>query len=687
MEREKVMTARLSRSSIVLLLAVAVVAAPVAPVYGQSQQNPPAPPAAQATQQTQGQQGQQTQPPAQSPTAPQFVLKLYDRDYTKSPSIFSIIGPYRPIRVPAPNLSESLRLDQLIHDGKMELSLQDTIALALENNLDIAVQRYNPFIAETDILRTMGGGAGRGISGTGTASTLGSIPSASFDPVFSSTMRLDHSRSPVNNPFLAGTGLAALSSLVNHTETVNMQYAQGFHTGTTLAVTSNNSRNSTSSPASLFNPSVSSSLSVSLTQQLLNGFGLLPNTRFILIAKNNRTIADFAFTQQVLTTVTQVENFYWELVFTREDLKVKQRSVDLAGKLYNDNKRQVEIGTLAPIEIVRAEAQLATARQDLIVSQTLQLQQQMQLKNAITRNLIDSRLQTVEIIPTDVVVQPPPIETVPIQDAVAEALQKRPDVRQAVVDLKNRDINVRATRNALLPILSAFGQYGWAGLAGNSKILSTPLTVAGAPVVDSTGKPIPGFFVPSTVTTVTGTNFAGLTDALSSIFNSQFPSYALGLNLSIPIRNRPAQADSERARLEQRQAETRLQQLKNFVVVDVRNAQIALEQNRARVEAAQKARVLQEQTLDAEQKKLQLGASTIFFVIQGQRDLALAESTEVRALVDLAKAKVDLERALGRTLEVNHITIADAKGGQVHRDTLIPGTPSNGVIVGNRGKF
>jgi outer membrane protein TolC len=649
------MTGKLYRSTIALLLAAVIAAAPAAPAYGQ--------------------------------------LKT-GRDYSKGPSQFpNIFGPYAPIRVGAPELTNSPRIAQLVHDGKMELSLQDAIALALENNLDISVQRYTPWIAETDVLRTMGGGAARGLTGTGTASILGAIPSQNFDPVVTSTLSWDRRSIPVNNPFLAGTGVG-LTALTNNTGLANFQYSQGFHTGTAYAISLSNTRASTTSPAAIFNPSVQSSLFFSFSQQLFNGFGFLANTRFIRIAKNSKKIADLTFSQQVITSVVQVENLYWELVFAREDVKVKQRSVQVAEKLYNDNKRQVEIGTLAPIEVVRAEAEVARNRQDLIVAQTVQLQEQMLLKNAISKNTLDPTLRDVEIIPSDVVAPPPKIEILPIQDAVKEALEKRPDITQQRIDLQNRQINVRATRNALLPTLTLFGQYGATGLGGNTRNL-TATTVAGSAVVDASGNPVTvndssgnpiKIFVPLTKSSVTGITPGGLGDALQAMYNNNFPEYSVQLTLNIPIRNRPAQADNARALLEERQAETRLQQLENGVVVEVRNAQIALEQNRARVEAASKARVLQEQTLDAEQKKFQLGASTIFFVIQAQRDLAAAQSVEVRALVDLVKARVDFERALGRTLDVNHITIADAKSGQVQRDTLIPRRLS-GELMGPRQKF
>jgi len=625
------------------------------------------------------------------PQLPSYRLGLSDHNYSKGRSQFpNILGPYSPIQVAQPDLTNSPRTVQLIHDGKIELSLQDAIALALENNLDIAIQRYTPWIADTDVLRTLSGGAARGLAGTGTASVLGAIPSQSFDPLVTWTSSLDHRSIPVNNPFISGTGLF-VPSVITHAVQDNLSYSQAFHSGTGFAVTANNSRVSTSSPAAFFNPSVQSTLFVSFTQQLLNGFGLLPNTRFIRIAKNNKKIADLTFAQQVITSVVQVADLYWELVFAREDVKVKERALQVSQKLYNDNKRQVEIGTLAPIEVVRAEAEVASDRQNLIVSQTVQLQQQTLLKNAISKNPMDPSFLAVEIISTDAPVPPSQAPLAPIQDAVKEALEKRPDVLQAVVDLLNQDINVRATRNALLPVLSLFGQYGWTGLAGNSKVPGSPTGLFTAnltsPVVDARGNPTtPKLFTSTSILGPSTLAQSGLGDALSSIFNNNFPTYSLQLNLSIPIRNRSAQADSARALLGQRQSETRLRQIQNGVVVEVRNAQIALEQDRARVDAAVKARILQEQTLDAEQKKLQLGASTIFFVIQAQRDVANAQDVELRALVDLAKARIDYDRALGRTLEVNHITIADAKSGHVQRDTLIPGTVS-GELMGPRQKF
>ncbi len=569
-----------------------------------------------------------------------------------------LLNPYRPIKIEEPTLTNSPRIDQLIHDGKLEISLQDAVELALENSLDIVVQRYNPWIADTDILRTLGGGAGRGLSGTGTASVLGNIPSLNFDPQVTASISYDDRNTPINNPFISGTGISSLSKLVTHTATYNTQYSQGFATGTGFFASYDNTRSSSSSSANLFNPSVQSSLFVGFSQELLNGFGLLPNTRNIRIAKNSRKIADWQFTLQAITTVTNTITAYWELVFARENVKVQQQAVTVAEKLYNDNRKQLEIGTMAPLDVTRAESELATDRQNLIVAQTAKLQLEQVLKNDIAKNPLASNLINVEIIPTDLPKQPEAVEAPSFEEAVKEAFAKRPDLQQQVLNLQNGDIEVRATRNALLPTATLVAQYGTVGLGGNQVLLGPPVS----------------------------TKSGGYGDASSQVFHSNFPDYSVSVSVSVPLRNRQAQADNQRAILTHRQLEAQMQQLKNAALLDVRTTYIALEQDRGRVEAAAKARELQQQTFDAERKKYELGASTVFLVIQTQRDLILAQGTELRSLADLVEAKANYERAVGRTLEVNHVTIADAKSGEADRDTLIPGT-LHGQVVGTEKLF
>jgi len=645
-------------------------------------QTPPAQDAAPAPAQT---------APAQPARTTPLSLQLSKHNFSRAPRALPLLyKPYLPIKLEATEFTNSLRIDQMVHDGKLALGLQDVIELALENNLDIVIQRYNPWIADTDILRTLGGGTGRGLTGTGTASTLGSIPPLNFDPTLTSTLSFDDRNIPVNNPFLSGTGSSGLASLTTHTTQFNNQLSQGFWTGTGVAVSWNNTRSSSSSPSNLFDPSVQSSLYVSVQQQLLNGFGLLPNTRNIRIAKNNRKIADLQFQQSAITTITNVINAYWELVYARENVKVQERAVEVAEKLYSDNKKQVEIGTMAPIDVVRAESEVASNRQNFIVAQTALLQQQQVLLNAISKNPLDASLIHAEIVPAEAPQKPGPFEAATFEEALKEAFANRPDLQQQEYNLKNAEISRKATRNALLPVLTVGGQYGSIGLSGNSSLYGPASVIAGSPVVDANGvpvivldqnnNPVP-IFLPATSKAVTGTAMGGFSDAMSQVFHNRFPDYAVQFSLSIPLRNRQAQADNQRAMLVQRQLEAQVQQTKNAALLDVRNTYIALEQNRARYDAAEKARILQEQTFDAEQKKYKLGASTVFLVIQTQRDLTAAQGNEVRALVDLLKARADYERAVGRTLDVHNITVAGLKSGDTERETLIPGT-LNGEVVG-----
>jgi outer membrane protein len=664
-----------ARPLLAAVLAVTLVGGPISPAFGQdTPQNPPAAPAKPAT------------------TIVPISLGSAKYNYSRAPRAFpNIIGPYSPIKIDEPGLTNSPRIDQLIHDGKLELSLQETVELALENNMDIVVQRYNPWFADTGILKAAAGGFGGGTPGAVFGGSSANNPLLNFDPLITTTISVDDRNIPVNNPLTSGTGtgVSGLVPLTVHTATFNTQYSQGFQTGTTLFTAWDNTRSSSSSLANLFNPSVQSSIFAGFQQQLLNGFGRSVNTRNIRIAKNNRKIADWAFTQQAITTVTNTITSYWELVFARGNVKVQEQAVTVAQKLYNDNKKQLEIGTMAPLDVTRAESELATNRQNLIVAQTLQLQDQQALKNAISKNPLAPNFVNVEIIPTDLPSRPEAIEAPSFEEAVKEAFAKRPDLQEEAINLLNSAIDVKATRNALLPTATLTAQYGTVGLAGNqTQLTGTTTTIAGVPVVNAAGQPVAGSFLPVTVFTPTGAVIAraGFGDALSSAFHNNFPDYQVSLNVTIPIRNRSAQADNQRSILTQRQLEAQLQQLKNAALLDVRNTYIALAQDRARVEAAAKARELQQQTFDAEQKKYQLGASTVYLVIQTQRDLISAQGTELRALADLVEAKANYERAVGRTLEVNRVTIADGKTGDVDRETLIPGT-LHGKVVGTEKLF
>jgi outer membrane protein len=672
---------QLARPLLAAILAGLLVVGPVSPAFAQSgEQNPPPNPPPTSTLAAQG-----------STIAPVGSLGLASRNYSKGPRAFpNIFNPYKPIHVPPTVLTNSPRIDQLISDGKLQISLQDAVELALENSLDIAVQRYYPWIADDSILKAKAGSFGFGTPGAAFSSSTANINPFSlnivtFDPIVSSSVSVADVSVPVNNPFISGTGAAGLTGLKSHSSQFNNQYSQTFETGTNITVNWNNTRSS-SAAANFFNPAVQSLLSFSFSQPLLNGFGLAVGTRNIRIAKNNRKIADWAFAQQAIVTVTNTITAYWELAFARENVKVQQQAVTVAQKLYEDNKKQLEIGSMAPLDVTRAESELATDRQNLIVSQTVQLQDEQILKNAISKDPLAPNLINVEIITTDQPKQPAAIEPASFEDSVKEAFAKRPDLQEQLLNLKNSEIDVKATRNALLPTLSVGGFYQSNGLAGNSPIKGpTRLVSTGIPIVDANGNPIVingnDIFVSTTTAATTGTSHEGFTTAQSQIFHNQFPEYAAQLTLTLPLRNRSAEADNARSLLVQRQLETQMQQLRNAALLDVRNTYIALTQDRAQVEAASKARELQQQTFDAEQKKYQLGASTVYLVIQTQRDLISAQGTELRALANLEEAKANYERAVGRTLEVNRVTIADAKTGEVERDTLIPGT-LHGQVVG-----
>ncbi|MGC2889716.1 MAG: TolC family protein [Candidatus Acidiferrum sp.] len=677
-----------ARSLLALLLTALLAVGPLSPVFAQTPaQNPPSNPAPATPPETQG-----------PSIAPVSSLGLANHDFSNGPKVFpNFLDIYRPIRVGEPEVTNSPRLDQLIHDNKLELSLQDAVELALENSMDITVERYAPWLADTSILKAKSGGAGAPTTGGLLGSSTANLPFFSFDPLFTGSASVDDKTTPINNPFISGTGTTGASSpnhLSTHTVVFDTGFTQGFQTGTNLSVIWDNTRSSSTSIANFFNPVVQSTFSIGFTQQLLSGFGLSVNRRNIMIAKNNRKIADWAFAQQSITTITNTITAYWELVYARANVKVEEQAVTVSGKLYSDNQKQLGAGTMSPLDVTQAESELATDRQNLIVARTVQLQDEQILLNAISKDPMATNLTDVEIIPTDLPTQPAAIETATFGDAIKEAFAKRPELQQQIYNLKNTEIDVRATRNALRPELLLSAQYSSVGLAGNSPIAGAKSFTNGLPIVDANGNPVmvdiggvpTPIYEPVTQTAIAGANQQGFTTSQNQIFHNRFPDYTAQLTLNLPLRNRSAQADSARSILVEREEQATIRLLKNAALLDVRNTYIALTQGRAQVEAASKARELEQQTFDAAQKKYRLGASTVYNVILTQRDLIAAQGTELRALANLQEAKANYERALGRTLDVNHVTIADGKSGEVERATLIPGT-LHGRVVGTEDLF
>ena len=617
-------------------------------------------------------------------------------NYTKARSHFpNPVGPYLPQYLPAPDLSNTPRIEQLLRDGKIYLSMNDAVALAMENNLDIAIQRYNLNIADTDILRAQAGGstlgvnsgtvsgtpgggagglsgsvgsgtggtsAGSGGAGTGTGglvnSTLGSGPViTSFDPVLSGTMQMDRLYSQSTSIF------SPIPVANQNTGTANFSYLQGFKTGTNVSVGFNNTHTTTDNPTATYSPSISSGLQARLTQHLLQGFGFAPNTRFIRIAKNNREITDIAFRLQIITTVDQIENIYWDLLFAYENVRVQNESLTFAQKTLSDTQKQVQIGTLAPIEVVRAQSTVATDQQAITVAQTNLQLQQLLMKNALSRTLVDPRLADAEVIPTSTMQLPAVEAVVPTQDLVNDALSHRAELAEARINLTNNEISNKAVRNALLPTLDLYAYYGGAGIGGNVALPPCTGTSTAFDTCFNPANAAPPFRNGGPVS---------YTNALGQLVDSTAPDKGVGLSLTIPLRNRVAQATQIRSELEYRQSQMRLQQLENQVRIEVRNAQFAVTQNRASVASAQAAVDLGHQSLDAEQKKYALGASTTTLVLQNQSALAQAESTLVSAMAAYEKAQVELDRATGLLLDHSGIQVADAERGEVTHMPNIP---------------
>lgn len=633
--------------------------------------------------------------PAQSPQA--FVM----HDYTKSSSHFpNPIAPYQPQHVSPPNLSNTPRISELMHDGKLMLSIDDAVALALENNLDIAIARYNLNIADTDVLRakagasilgvnagvvqnTPGGGvgglggqvgsgtggtsAGAGGAGAGlgglVGSTLGLGPLiTSFDPILTGTLQIDHARFECSSPFCGS---------VQNTGTANFAYQQGFQWGTNMSVGFNNTRITTNNPFNIESPILNSGFQFRLTQHLLQGFGFAPNDRFLRIAKNNREISDVAFRLQVTTTVDQIENMYWDLVFAYENVRVQQESLAFAQKTLSDNQKQVQIGSLAPIEVVRAQSTVATDQQALTLAQTNLELQQLLMKNALSRTLVDPRLADAEVIPTSTIQLPRQEEIIPTQDLVNDALSHRPELAEARINLSNTQISNKAVRSALLPSLDLFAYYGGAGLGGAQNPVNLCVNEPLQAQADGfCSGPDQAFKGSPTINPITPSVSYGST--LNELVNSSAPDKGAGLTLNIPIRNRAAQAAQVRSELEYRQAQMRVQQIENQVRIEVRNAQFAVQQNRASVAAAQAAVELGHQSLDAEQKKFSLGASTSTLVLQNESALATAESTLLSAMAAYEKSRLELDRATGLLLDHAGIVMADAERGEV---THMPNVP------------
>ena len=584
------------------------------------------------------------------------------------------LDAYRGVNTAPTSLVNSPRIDRLIRNGVLELSLNDAIALALENNLDLAIARYNIPIAKADVLRTQGGGTflgvntgvvqntpggggggfgsspagggaggttgGAGGAGAGASglvqSTLGSgIAIASYDPDITGTFGYSNSTTPLSSEVIYGVPTLRSGDFAG-----NLNYTQAFAFGTSINVNFTSDRITTNSPNGFLTPELDSSFQAVLRQHLLSGFGLGPNLRYLRIAKNNQKISDQAFQLQVISTVTQIANIYWDLVRAYEDEQVQSRSLQFAQQTLDSGRRQLELQSIPALDVLKDEAEVANREQDLtIASSQLQLQSLL-IKNALTKNLDDPILEAMPVRPTDIAA----IDTVTVpaqptgtDDLVAQALAHRIELSESGIDIENRKISRDAVRNSLLPQVDLVGYYGGTGLAGvNNPLANTP---SSAPE-----------------------NYLG---AFLNTFNNSSPNYYVGVNVNIPLRNRVAKSDQVRSELESRQAELRVQQLRKQIRIEVRNAQYALDQSLARVTAAIKARDLQQRTFTITEKEQTLGAGSALQTLSARRDFAAAEFALVAARTAYKKARVEYDRATGGILDAYAISVDAARRGNL----------------------
>jgi outer membrane protein TolC len=603
---------------------------------------------------------------ATPPVATQPALRL------DIPHSWNPLNAYRATQVDPPDLANTPRIDTLIHNGVLQLSLQDAIALALDNNLDLAIARYNIPIAAADVMRTEAGAVFRGVnigvvqntpgagvggfgSGTGGAgaggttggaggagtgasgqvqSTLGAGTAvSSYDPTISANAYVNHNTQPLSD-------IALYDVQVLHTNEIygNITYSQAFATGTTLQFQLNNDRITNNSPYTLLNPELDTFYQFGLSQQLLAGFGFGPNRRYIRIAKNNRKISDQAFKLQVVSTVTQIANIYWDLVSAYEDEQVKQASLDFANQTLATARKELDLQAIPALDVLKDEGEAASREGDLAIAKSQLRFQELLLKNAITKNLDDPILEAMPVQPTDltsVSADTTAIAAAPTEDIIQEALKNRIELTESEIEFQNQTISRKAATNALLPSLTLNAYYAGTGLGG---------------------QPNPASQTPSTAPTSYG-------GALHDAFDNSAPDYYVGLSLNIPLRNRVAKSDQYRAELEANQSELRLQQLRKQIRIEVRNAQYALEQSQARVQSALKARDLAQRTFDITAKEQALGAGSAFQTLTARHDLATAESALVAARTANQKARIELDRAVGRTLEANSISVESARTG------------------------
>ena len=567
-------------------------------------------------------------------------------DYSKSHAFPKVISPYRVPFVPEPRLNNGRRLQDLIVGGKLMLTLSDAIALALENNLEIAVARYDLPIAQTDLLRAKGGGATRGVAGAYQSNALfsgslgGGVGSAGgvgaggaggvlgggidrvgsapcCDPSLHASYGWSNAITPLNYTVVSGVPID-----ITHQASVSAGYSQGFLTGTSLFVSESSSRLNSNTTKSIYNPDLVSDISVGVCQHLLRGFGTAAYSRFIRIARNDVKFSASVFRQNVMTAVAAVKTAYYELLADQDSIRVAQGGLEYAQKLLKDNQAEAKTGPSARYDVLRSQEEVALQQQDLLAAQNLFFQDAQSLKAKISRSF-NEELAAVDVVPTDRLPDPRAGDVPSLAEALREAATRRPEIQQVDANLRNQQIVIESIHNSLLPSLDVYASYYVAGLDG------------------------------------------ALQPTFTNIFRDDFPNFSYGVTLNMPVRNRTAQGDAARAQLEQRRLQLKLLDAKNQAVWDVNKAVSAVQQARDQFDAATKLVALTREVLEMQQQKFTLTSATVEDVITAQRNLAIAEGHIVKARAAYARTLIQYEQATGTLLERNNIEMSDAVDGDV----------------------
>ena len=473
----------------------------------------------------------------------------------------------------------------------LSLTLQETIETVLKNNISISVQSYNSKINEQFIFEK----------------------EADFDPT-------------VDFEFTVGEETRQSASTLADSKTRDLDYdwdfsvSQKFVTGGDYELTMDNNKNQSSSSRTSLNPIYSSDLALTVTQPLLKDFGIDLNKREIYIAKNDQKISDHQFTEKVIATIAETENIYWDLVFSIEDLKVKETSLQRARDLEKQVKAQVDVGTLAELEILQAKSNVASREERLLNAQNLIDDNGDNLKSILNFSF-DSEEGLKEIIPADSPVFEPGAEN-SLEEALKTALIHRPDLLAKKMELENRNIEAKYNENQTLPTLDLVGSLGLNGLSGDSS-----------------------------------TKNGSYDSALSEAFSTDFRLWQFGINLSYPLGNRAAKSKLAIKRLEVAQLLLNIKDLEKTIVVEVREAHRQIKTDIKRVQATRVARKLAEEKLNAEEKKFKVGLSTSFNVLAFQEDLAEEQSNEIKAVIDYNKSLTRLNQVMARTLEAHDIKL------------------------------